>query len=265
MNQSLPDWQLPPGVTRALWDYLHNPHVAGNYDHGLAGSPLAAVDSAFAWRHLDKLGRLIDLGCGTGRLAVEAAARGMWVLGVDLSEEMLRLTLRKAADAGVHVHALKANLVELHSLMSSSFDYAACLFSTLGMIDGAVHRQRAVNHIHRLLRPGGKLVLHVHNWWFNIWDGQGRKWLLRDLFRSALGNPRTGNRMMPTHQGVAQLKLHHFTRREVTSILKASGFRIVEVLPLGLAGNGMLGRTWWLGWLRAYGYLLAAEKTRESH
>jgi SAM-dependent methyltransferase len=255
-----PDWQLPAGVSRGLWDYLHDPAIAGTYDERLADSALLNVDQRFAERHFDRPGRLIDLGCGTGRLLVPFARRGYWVLGVDLSEEMLRVARAKAQAAGVRVHRLKANLVELDCLADASFDYAACLFSTLGMVAGAAERRRVVGHIHRLLRPGGKLVLHVHNRWFNIWDPVGRAWLWRDGLRALTGRTEGGDRVMPVHQGIAGLTLHLFTRREVVRLLSGAGFRVQEVRPVSLRADGVLPCPWWFGGLRSYGYLLAVER-----
>src|SRR6266849_2505584 len=178
MAQSIPDWRLPAGVTRGLWDYVHDAAVAEAYDQSLSGSGLFAVDLPFAEQYFDRPGRLIDLGCGTGRLLIPFARRGCWVLGVDLSEEMLREVGERAARHAVVLHRLKANLVELDGLREQAFDYAACLFSTLGMIDGAEQRQRVIEHAYRLLRPGGRFVLHVHNRWFNFWSPQSRRWLL---------------------------------------------------------------------------------------
>src|SRR5262245_65943651 len=106
------DWQLPPGVNRGLWDYLHDRELARNYDAGLGNSALTRVDLAFAERYFDRPGRLLDLGCGTGRLLVSFARRDYWVLGVDLSEEMLRVAGHKARAAGVTIHLLRANLAE---------------------------------------------------------------------------------------------------------------------------------------------------------
>lgn len=260
MTPSPADWQLPPGVNRGLWDYLHNPAIARDYDASLAQSSLFTIDLAFAERHFTRPGRLIDLGCGTGRLLIPFAQRGFWVLGVDLSEEMLHVVGEKAAAAGVTVHRLKANLVELHALADGCFDYAACLFSTLGMVSGLAERQRAIEQVHRLLRPGGKFILHVHNRWFNFWDPIGRRWLIRDLLRSLRRDPEAGNRHQPTHQGIAGLTLHLFTRREAGQLLRKAGFRIVEVMPVSLRHDGKLPWQRWFGWLRAYGYLIAAQR-----
>ena len=63
----IPDWQLPPGVDRGLWDYLQNESLAGSYDESLAGTALLETDLAFADRHFGEPGPLIDLGCGSGR------------------------------------------------------------------------------------------------------------------------------------------------------------------------------------------------------
>jgi SAM-dependent methyltransferase len=265
MPENLPssrpaDWQLPAGVDRGLWDYLHNPDLARHYDNYLSGSSLPRVDEAFVARHCPQPGRLIDLGCGTGRLLIPFARRGYWVLGVDLSEAMLRVAGERSAAAGVAVHRLKANLVELDGLRDGCFDYAACLFSTLGMVHGTAERRRVLAHVHRLLKPGGVFVLHVHNRWFNVWSPGGRGWLWENAWRSLLRRGEAGTVRMPVHQQVAGLRLHLFTRREVLRELRRTGFHLVEVRPISLRPDGRLPWPGWFGRLRAYGYLVAATK-----
>jgi len=254
-----PDWQLPPGVNRGLWDFFHDEDVARHYDQSLAGSSLFTFDLEFVERHCPHPGRLLDLGCGTGRLLVPFAQRGYRVLGVDLSPEMLKVADDKARAAGVAVDLVRANLTQLTGLADASFDYAACLFSTLGMVLGTEHRRAVVAHAFRLLRPGGRLVMHVHNRWFNFWDPTGRKWLLGDLLRSWF-TAESGDRAMPPHSGGVGLTLHLFQRREAVRLLTDAGFRLLEVQPISWRADGKLRCPWWFGWLRAYGYLLAAER-----
>src|ERR1700720_4327735 len=100
-GRPLADWQLPAGVNRGLWDYLHSRDIARNYDNYLAGSSLPGADEAFVLANCPTPGRLLDLGCGTGRLLVAAGRRGHWVLGVDLSPEMLAVAGEKATAAGI--------------------------------------------------------------------------------------------------------------------------------------------------------------------
>jgi ubiquinone/menaquinone biosynthesis C-methylase UbiE len=259
-SPSRADWQLPSGVSRAVWDYVHDPDVAREYDAGLATSSLFSADLAFAEHWLQPPGRLIDLGCGTGRLMLAMARCGHHVIGVDLSAEMLSVAREKCAAAEVAVDCVQANLVELDGFRDQVFDHAACLFSTLGMIDGAVSRTAALRQVFSLLKPGGRFVLHVHNRWFSLWDGNGRRWLLKELWRQLSRHPSAGDRPMPVHHGIVGLALHHFTRREAVTLLCDQGFRISAVQPVSLRPDGRLPAPFWFGALRAYGYLIAAEK-----
>jgi SAM-dependent methyltransferase len=254
------DWQLPPGVSRALWDYFHDADLARNYDEQLRDTPLLTIDQQFVLEKCCPPGSLVDLGCGTGRLCVTLAQRGYAPVAVDLSPEMLNVTRDKAAALGLDIPCVCANLVELDTFDNASFDHAACLFSTLGMVQGSASRIKVVQHVHRMLRPGGVFVLHVHNRWFNAWTGVGRRLLLGDLWRSLIGRQEAGDYQMPPHHGIGSLTMHLFTRREVAKLLRGAGFAIDEIRPISLRADGVLRAPWWFAGLRSYGYLIAARK-----
>ncbi len=283
---TIPDWQLPPGVDRGLWDYLHSGEMVGGDEAQMAASPLAAADVAFCEAAFPTPGRLVDLGCGTGRLAAHFAAKGYDCVGVDLSDEMLARAGENARNLSPQPPPLgregeedfeappftgeglgrgsatfvKANLVDAAALPAGPFDYAACLFSTLGMVRGAANRAAVVANAFRLLRPGGRFVLHVHNRRFHLLGRGARLWAVRAGVRAALGDPDAGDLTRPQAYGGAALTLHHFARREAVRLLAAAGFRETKVLPLGLSAGGRLRAAWWLPGVRAYGYLIACER-----
>lgn len=235
----IPDWKLPAGVDRGLWDYLHSGEMVAGYDGQMATSPLAAVDVAFCEQHFPRPGRLIDLGCGTGRLAIHFARKGFDCIGVDLSEEMLARARQNADRAGVTVKFRSGNLVDLAGFADRSFDSAACLFSTLGMIRGDENRRAALTAAARVVKPGGTLVLHAHNRRF-----RGLGWR----------RYRTAEITMRQAYGGAPLTLRHFTRNEITRLLASTGWVVIDVQPIAIDGRPPRG------WGRTYGFLISARR-----
>lgn len=117
--------------------------------------------------------RVLDVGCGTGTLAVETALRcpDANVTGVDGDPAILRRASRKAAKHGARVHfdhalagALPYTEGTFHRVVSSLF------FHHLVWTD----KERAAREAFRVLAPGGEL--HVADW------GRARGPLMRSAF-----------------------------------------------------------------------------------
>ncbi len=246
---SIPDWQLPPGVDRGLWDYLHASQMVVNYDEQMHTSPLAGADVAYCERVFRTPGRLLDLGCGTGRLCRALAPKGFACVGVDLSEDMLAKA--REFDPANRVEWVQANLVELETFTPESFDYAACLFSTLGMIRGHENRRRVLANARRMLKPTGSLVLHAHNRYFR---GLGFSRVCGQFVRSLTNRANAGEVTMLQAYGGAPLTLHHFRYRDAVRLLAETGFRVRECVPLTETAT----RPRWPQCVNAYGWLFHA-------
>jgi SAM-dependent methyltransferase len=242
-----------------MWEYAHQVEVARQYDRSIADSGLARFDEQLLSERFQKPGRLADLGCGSGRLAVHFARQGCEVWAVDLSHEMLRVAVEQADAAGVPLLPVEANLCELDCLASASFDYVICMFSTLGMIEGEANRLRALEHMRRLLVPGGRLALHVHNVWFNAWLPAGRSWLVRDRLGKWLLCRPGGDRRMHD-RGIPNMFMHVFSCGEICGLLREAGLVLDEVVPLDATCSGPLARPHWLPRLRANGWVFFAHR-----
>ena len=252
----IPDWRLPVGVNRSLWEYVTDFWIAEGFDRDFAESHLLQVDREFLDGHFHRPGRLVDLGCGTGRVLEYFARRGFQTVGVDLSPRMLKVSARKAEKEGLPIALVRANLCQLDAFAAESFDYAACMFSTIGMIIGLDNRRRALCHIRRLLRPGGLFGLHVHNRWYNFRDPQGRQWFWSDLWKRLRLRPDAGDKIMPQYRGIPNLRLHIYTAAEIRRELRCCGFRVVELIPLRPDRAAPLKAPWLFGNLRANGWLI---------
>jgi SAM-dependent methyltransferase len=254
-------WQLPSGVTRGLWDYTHSPHIATTYDeyfeyHSLLKLDLRIVQDSLSCGNQELIA---DLGCGTGRALVPLVRAGARGLAVDLSEHMLVEVRRKADMEDLPIECLLANLVNLECLADGCVDHAICLFSTLGMIQQHANRVRAVRHMRRIIKPGGRLVIHVHNYWAHLFDPGGLFAIARNLIESRLSSrTEQGDRYFP-YRGVPKMFLHSFTERELRQLLESNGFRRRQFHPLNETQSGLLQLRWLLRWIRASGWIVVCQ------
>ncbi|MEZ6099560.1 MAG: methyltransferase domain-containing protein [Pirellulaceae bacterium] len=262
VQQQPKHWQLPRGVSRSLWDYAHSRTIADDYDNYFLFNRLFDLDEQVVLRHF-QVGTnkvVADLGCGTGRALVPLVRRGLRGIAVDLSADMLRIVREKASAESLPITCVQANLAELDGLAGESVDYAMCLFSTLGMIAGTEHRQLAVKHFARMLRPRGILVLHVHNVWFNLHDPGGPWWLMASWLRSLTSSDfEFGDKYFP-YRGIPRMYLHVFRKRELSRLLRRAGLRIVTWHWLNATRGQFLQHPWWFGSIRASGWIVVAEK-----
>lgn len=254
-----PSWKLPPGVNPSLWQYTHTPGLAEDEDFYFARHPLFQADREALEARFVEPGPLIDLGCGTGRLSLRFAELGFPVIAVELSQSMLGMVGTKAVGRGLAVHRVRANLCDLGCFPDGSFTYAISMFSTLGMIRGAEARRLALAESFRVLRPGGRLALHAHNIWLNLNNPQGRRWLLGQLWRTALGRPEAGDRRM-TYRGVPGMEVHLYRWPELRADLRGAGFRIDEVLRIDTVTARPIPCPWFLPGFRAGGWLIFTHK-----
>jgi SAM-dependent methyltransferase len=73
----------------------------------------------------DKTKTILDIGCGTGRHAIELTKRGYHVTGIDLSPSQLERAREKASAAGVQIQFLQHNACDLP--FKEEFDFAIML------------------------------------------------------------------------------------------------------------------------------------------
>lgn len=131
--------------------------VAGLYDASRPLPPEAAervADAVLALTGATAETRLLEIGVGTGRIALPLARRGCRLTGVDISREMLAEFRRKLGADAPNVEPVEADAAAL-PFPDGSFA-AALAVHVFHLIPAW---RAALAEVRRVLRPGGVLLL----------------------------------------------------------------------------------------------------------
>lgn len=109
-------------------------------------------------RHNEKI---LDLACGQGRHALALAEKGYQVTGVDYSEPLIRRAKEEARKKALDARFYRQNMLEISWI--SRFDYVLSIFTSIGYFASEEANERIFAVIAQVLKPGGKLLLEVHN------------------------------------------------------------------------------------------------------
>lgn len=118
----------------------------------------AKIDHSLRKLRLRPGERLLDIGCGWGALAIQAASEyGATVLGVTLSERQVEEARRRIAAAGFD-HLARIELRDYREIEGPAFDKIV----SVGMFEHVGARKLAeyFSAANRLLRPGGLFLNH---------------------------------------------------------------------------------------------------------
>lgn len=102
-------------------------------------------------------GRVLELGVGTGRLAIPMAQAGLRVTGIDSSKAMLDVLAQR--DTASAVEALRGDMVE--ELPAGPYDAVLIAYNTIFNLLEEETQQRCFAAAARVLRPGGAFVVEA--------------------------------------------------------------------------------------------------------
>lgn len=169
-------------------------------------------------------GRLIDVGCGNGRLLWSAKKLGWQVKGLELSPDMARYAAERV---GCEVTADNFLDSEPAPADREAFD----VVSLRHVLEHLPQPRLAMERISALLRPGGWLLVEIPNV-----EGWSKRWV-RFITRTGLHTRRFPPDMMPGH-------CCEYSRESFAALMERTGYRLVrwETYTKKPLGNWLLSR-----------------------
>jgi SAM-dependent methyltransferase len=141
-------------------------------------------------------GKILDVCCGSGRVAVPMAKQGHDVVGIDISSTLLKKLEGHAASlpADVRKHLQWSHQDARNFKLKSKFDMALIAFNSLNCIGEFAGQLSTIACIANHLKPGGKLYLDIINPFTNQMHGVDKHRMMFE--RTNLENGLTYQRFM---------------------------------------------------------------------
>ena len=119
----------------------------------------------------DKSKRILDIGCGTGRHAIELAKRGYKVTGVDLSKSQLQRAKEKAGDANVQIEFIQKDARELE--FENQFDMVIMLCEGgFSLMETDEMNFKILQNAAKALKENGKFIFTTLNALFPLFHSE---------------------------------------------------------------------------------------------
>lgn len=99
--------------------------------------------------------RVLDLACGTGILSLAIARKVDYVVGIDMTEDSIRITREKARTHNIKNASFYVSVAEAIPYTDRKFD-----FVTASYLPKYCNMELVVSEITRILKRGGTMIMH---------------------------------------------------------------------------------------------------------
>lgn len=194
------------------------------------------ADISYYKQLLPRRGIILEMGCGTGRIARRMATKDRFVVGIDVSVPMLRLARNKQ-----HPHCYYVCMDMVTPAFHSKFDVILIPYNTLNLLNTATKIQDCLQGCRTHLQPGGRLLVQLFvpteafvkkskkTFQFQMFDHPKGGRVIKEIIKKYLPASRTIHieerfRVRPMQEGLAN--------SDWSSVYSIAGFSATQWLEL---------------------------------
>ena len=170
--------------------------------------------------------RVLDVGCGPGRHALELARRGIVTHGIDISETFVEIARVDAESEGLAATFERLDARRLEEMPSGGYDAVVCLCQgAFGLMTAAGDDRAVLAGLVHQCRPGGLIVLSAFNAYFAVRYHDEAEFDAE----SGVAHEITEIRSVGGDAVSAELWTGCFTPRELRLMLAAAGADVLDI------------------------------------
>jgi SAM-dependent methyltransferase len=169
--------------------------------------------------------KILDAGCGNGRLLRALGEKKIKYVGTDLSENLIKICQEKYPESDFSV----ADILNLGVLPELDFDWVFSI-AVLHHLPGADLQVAALKQLKNKVRPGGEIVVTVWNMWS---EDRFKKMLWKFFLLKLMGRNQMdfGDVLFDwKRNGMASKRYYHaFRKCELKKIVRKAGLKIQKI------------------------------------
>jgi SAM-dependent methyltransferase len=233
---ALSEGLVPRRRARPWWEELFNDDFIRTIPKFTDAQVAAEVDFIEDSLGVATGGTMLDLGCGTGRHAIELTRRGYAVVGFDLSLALLARAGEEAQERNQKLNFVQGDMREM--TFEDAFDGIFCWGSTFGFFEEEKNGQ-VIGRVHKALRHGGQLLLDVACRDFIIKQAPSLAWFegegcvcMDEMQVDWITSRMRVKRTMMLDDGRSkeiEYSIRIYSLHELGKLLHDQGFRVAEV------------------------------------
>jgi ubiquinone/menaquinone biosynthesis C-methylase UbiE len=212
-------------------------HIASTYDSVFSRSAIGQFQRKRVWKYIENVlpelkgFEMLELNCGTGEDSVLFGEGGFNIVATDITEEMLKITEKKAEQCSMQ-HKISSHFLDLETFNETLFDKKFDLiFSNFGGINcmNPESLKTLMAKLPTILNPGGRFVGVVMPK-FCAWETLF--FLLRFQFKKAFRRLTSKHAISDLHG--PNVKTWYYHPSQITGWSRQN-FKVVSLQPIGIA------------------------------
>lgn len=177
--------------------------------------------------------KVLDVGCGNGRLFRYLMHKNVSYTGLDVSENLIKIARENFKNEPAEFKVFDGLNIECFNKFSCGFDVAYCL-ATLPHLPGEELRIQFLKSIRKVVKPGSLMIITC----WNLWQAKFIRHQIDMTFNFIIdkltgkGQYDWGDLYIPWHRldgKIVHRYYHAFTLSELRRILEKAGWRIEEL------------------------------------
>ena len=191
-------------------------------------------EEILANKYFQPKSNILDIGCGSGRTAISFHKKGYTVIGVDITPEMIDTAKKIALSKNFNIDYRVGDATNLE-FPDTCFDNAIFANNGWVQIPGKKNRQKALNEIYRVLKPGGYFILTAHQRYYSsnylfFWISKWIKFYILRPLGYKIEEIDFGDLFFkinyPNTKSKRRQFIHFTSKKEVEGQIKNAGFKI---------------------------------------